>query len=560
MKKIMLIPILITWMLFLNLSATIADNGRIALIIGNSDYKSSPLKNPVNDAYDFAKVLRRCDFDVTLKLDATNREMKLAVRDFGKSLKRMKVGLFFYAGHGMQLNGRNYLIPVGSTIESEADVEFEALDAGLVLGKMNDADNDLNIVILDACRDNPFARSFRSSSRGLARINAPTGTIIAYATGPGSVAADGSGRNSPFTRHLIKNVRKPNLTIERILKNVRISVASDTMNRQVPWESSSLMGDFYFTRTPPPAAKPKIIPVFDEQLKAEQERQAKQKAALEKQKREEELRKAEQEKKAKQEQARKKQKQERALLKAEQERLAREKKEQERLAREKKELEQQRAQLEQLRIEQERIEQERIDQERINQERIKRERIEKERQARKKAEQEKKQQELEKQRAASENKNLAMLSPSVDPIKPAASDGRFEKDATGIVADKLNDLEWRQGDNLELSWDEAKTWLKQLQNDDERWRFPTPDELSTLYAENKGTRNMTPLLNPKSWWVWCKRGSTFFGGADIFDFYKGRLIGKYPGMRQTKSKYNSVMAVRGKNKKLKNKNSNQSER
>jgi uncharacterized caspase-like protein len=172
--------------------------------------------------------------------------MKEAIRAFGKRLQKGGVGLFYFAGHGMQMKGRNYLIPVDAKIESASDVEYEAVDAGRVLGKMEDAGNTLNIVILDACRDNPFARGFRSSTQGLARMDAPTGSLIAYSTSPGNVAADGEGRNGIYTKYLLHHMVVPDLTIEQVFKRVRNSVINETRNKQVPWESTSLRGDFYF--------------------------------------------------------------------------------------------------------------------------------------------------------------------------------------------------------------------------------------------------------------------------------------------------------------------------
>ena len=219
---------------------------KTALVIGNAEYKSSPLQNSKNDAVDMASVLKGIGFDVILKVDATQREMENAIRKFGKKLKSGGTGIFYYAGHGIQAGGRNYLIPVDAVLESESDIKYEAVDAGFVLAKMEDAGNGLNMVILDACRNNPFAKSYRSGSVGLARMDAPKGTIIAYSTSPGAVAADGQGRNGVYTKYLIRNIKKKGLTIEEILKKVRISVVSETSNRQIPWESSSLMGNFYF--------------------------------------------------------------------------------------------------------------------------------------------------------------------------------------------------------------------------------------------------------------------------------------------------------------------------
>jgi Caspase domain/Sel1 repeat len=219
---------------------------RTALIIGNSAYKSSPLVNPVNDANDMAAVLKKLGFSVRLKINADQRSMESSIRAFGKELRSGGVGLFYFAGHGLQVDGRNYLIPIDAHIESEADVKYESVDAGRVLSQMYEAENGLNIVILDACRDNPYARSFRSSEKGLAKMDAPTGSILAYATAPGSVAADGTDRNGLYTSMLLKHMIESNLVIERVFKKVRIDVINASGNRQVPWELSSLTGDFYF--------------------------------------------------------------------------------------------------------------------------------------------------------------------------------------------------------------------------------------------------------------------------------------------------------------------------
>lgn len=218
----------------------------VALVIGNGAYKTSPLKNPVNDAHDIAQSLQQMGFQVIYNKNADQRTMEKAISNFGKQLRNGGVGLFYFAGHGVQSKGHNYLIPIGAEIESESDVKYKAIDAGIVLGKMEDARNDLNIVILDACRNNPFAQSFRSTSFGLARMDAPKGSMIAYATAPGSVAADGVGRNGIYTKHLLKHMKEPGLKIEEVLKKVRIDVMDETEEKQIPWESTSLRGDFYF--------------------------------------------------------------------------------------------------------------------------------------------------------------------------------------------------------------------------------------------------------------------------------------------------------------------------
>ena len=239
--------------LFFSLSAFAQENrgikihsDRYALVIGNSAYQTVPLKNPVNDAEDMTATLKKMGFTVILKQNADQRTMEDTIRYFGKQLRGGGVGLFYFAGHGMQVDGRNYLIPIDAKIESESDVKYEAVDAGRVLGKMEDAENQINIVILDACRNNPFSRSFRTRERGLARMDAPKGSLIAYATAPGEIAADGPDRNGIFTKYLIKHIVVPNLPIELVLKQARIDVARATGGRQIPWESSSLMGNFYF--------------------------------------------------------------------------------------------------------------------------------------------------------------------------------------------------------------------------------------------------------------------------------------------------------------------------
>ena len=227
-----------------------AKEKRTALIIGNSNYTDSPLKNPVNDANSIAAELRTLGFDVMLHTDLSQNEMKRKIREFGEKLAANGgVGLFYYAGHGMQMNGGNYLVPVTAQIDKEQDVELEAVNLQRVLGEMEYARNDINIVILDACRNNPFARSFRSAgSNGLASTMAPQGTYIAYATSPGSVAADGSGSNGLYTEELLGALRQPGLKIEDVFKKVRLNVYNRSGKKQLPWDNSSIFGDFYFKK------------------------------------------------------------------------------------------------------------------------------------------------------------------------------------------------------------------------------------------------------------------------------------------------------------------------
>lgn len=245
MKRSVLVSVIIFILLSLASSAIAAPERRTALVIGNGAYDTGRLRNPVNDATDISTALRKMGFSVILITNARHREMLEAIENFGNKLKRGGVGLFYFAGHGIQMGGANYLLPIGARINKERDVQFEALDAGRILAEMEAAHNRLNIVILDACRDNPFARSFRSTSRGLAIVNnAPVGTFISYSTGAGQVARDGQGRNSPYTQALLQYIQEPGIPINNVFMKVRQTLRKAT--GQVPWELSSLEGDFYF--------------------------------------------------------------------------------------------------------------------------------------------------------------------------------------------------------------------------------------------------------------------------------------------------------------------------
>jgi formylglycine-generating enzyme required for sulfatase activity len=240
---------LLSAMMFLPAAPSAAEN-RIALVIGNSDYESGPLSNPANDAKLMGDSLANLGFEVIERRNADQNAMKRAIQEFGARLEKAgpdSVGLFYYAGHGVQLNGRNYLIPTTARIEREGDVEIEAVGADWVIEQMRYARNRLNIVILDACRNNPFTRSLRGVDHGLASMDAPAGILIAYSTAPGSVAADGSGRNSPYTEALTHAMRELHEPVEQVFKHVRVGVMGATSGRQIPWEASSLTGDFYFS-------------------------------------------------------------------------------------------------------------------------------------------------------------------------------------------------------------------------------------------------------------------------------------------------------------------------
>ena len=256
-----LLAVAVAIMALLLASAPAEAAKRLALVVGNGAYRDAPLRNPPNDARAIAAALRELGFEVIALENADRLKMQRAMLDFGRKLKNAEVGLFYYAGHGMQVRGANYLIPVGAEINHEDEVEVEAIDTNYVVARMGAAGNKFNIVILDACRNNPFERSFRSAQKGLAAITAPTGTLIAYATAPGSVAADGDGANGLYTSALVEVMRQPGLKIEETFKQVRGTVVAKSNGLQTPWESSSLVGDFLFKAAPPPVVAPAPAPV-----------------------------------------------------------------------------------------------------------------------------------------------------------------------------------------------------------------------------------------------------------------------------------------------------------
>jgi len=226
---------------------------RYALVIGNGDYGSnfSKLTNPPNDAKLVSKALTDAGFKVTTVINANQKAMKKAVVEFGKALTAAgpeSVGLFYYAGHGVQVEGVNYLIPTGAAIQSQADVDIEAVNTDSVLQQMEFAGNRMNIIILDACRNNPLPAGNRSAENGLARIDAPTGSFIAYSTAPGATAADGKGSNSPYSLALADAIEKQKVPLEQLFRDVRVNVMNATGQKQVPWDSSSLTGEFYFKK------------------------------------------------------------------------------------------------------------------------------------------------------------------------------------------------------------------------------------------------------------------------------------------------------------------------
>ena len=206
------------------------------------------MRNPTNDAYSMKQSLSQVGFEVMVYFNVDEGKMKQAIDEFGIKLKNYDVGLFFYAGHGIQANGENYLIPIDANLMSEQQIEYDCVEAARVLAHMDASGADVNIIILDACRNNPFERSWSraASGRGLAFMNAPKGTLIAYATAPGSTASDGTGINGLYTEAILESMKISDLSILEMFQQVRSQVSQKSNSQQTPWESTSLIGNFYF--------------------------------------------------------------------------------------------------------------------------------------------------------------------------------------------------------------------------------------------------------------------------------------------------------------------------
>jgi formylglycine-generating enzyme required for sulfatase activity len=237
---------------------------RVALVLGNGAYQNAALlPNPAHDAADIARTLRQVGFDVTEGIDLDRRAMVERIRAFSRKLDHTEVALFFYSGHGLQVSGRNYLVPVDAKLERPGDLEFEMIDLGQVLQQMSD-EARVNLVFLDACRDNPLGRSLARNlgtrsltvGAGLGSVQSTVGTMIAYATQPDNVALDGDGRNSPFTTALLKHLPTPGLEIGTMMRRVRVDVMAATRGKQVPWDHSSLTGDVVLAALPPGVSSP----------------------------------------------------------------------------------------------------------------------------------------------------------------------------------------------------------------------------------------------------------------------------------------------------------------
>lgn len=221
----------------------------LALVVGCADYTfGGVLLNPTNDADSMSSKLISLGFDVITVRNPTQKELKMSMDDFGEKLKNYEVGLFYFAGHGVQVKGFNYLIPIDANIKSEKMVEYDCVEASRVLGYMEESKSHINIVILDACRDNPFERNWGRGigQRGLTTMNAPKGSLIAYSTSPGKTASDGDGENGLYTHSLLEHIGSKQTTIMSMFQKVRIDVINKSSNEQIPWESTSLTADFYF--------------------------------------------------------------------------------------------------------------------------------------------------------------------------------------------------------------------------------------------------------------------------------------------------------------------------
>jgi uncharacterized caspase-like protein len=254
-------PLAIVIALLLSADPAAAEK-RIALVVGNSAYQNvTRLDNPRNDATLMAETLSSLGFTLIggrAQLDLDKAALDTDVQDFGRQIQGADVALFYYAGHGLQVNGSNYLVPVGANPTREADVDFQMVDTNLVLRQMQGSGTRLNVVILDACRNNPFgARGYRATDGGLAQMRAPEGTLISYATQPGSVAQDGSNGHSPYTKALATTIKQAGLDIFQTFNQVGLTVKRETGGSQQPWVSSSpIEGSFYFVA--PAAAGPKV--------------------------------------------------------------------------------------------------------------------------------------------------------------------------------------------------------------------------------------------------------------------------------------------------------------
>ena len=242
---------------------------RHALVIGNSSYGFGPLKNPANDAKALGNELKSAGFEVTVGLDLTRKDMLDAIRAYAESLNKAKaIGVFYFAGHGVQLAWRNYLVPTDATIAKMEDIQARCVDVNAVIEGIAKAVNPMNVVILDACRENPFGGDVKLDQKGLSQLDAPPGTILAYATAPGNLASDGDGANGLYTEQLLREMKVPEAKIEDVFKRVRLTVRRRSNGQQIPWESTSLEEDFWFI---PPKEMQKLAAAEADRVRKEKE-------------------------------------------------------------------------------------------------------------------------------------------------------------------------------------------------------------------------------------------------------------------------------------------------
>jgi uncharacterized caspase-like protein len=265
MLRFVAVAVACVWMILIGGAATAQPDSRAALVIGNAAYTHLPrLNNPVNDASAMADTLGRLGFDVVLVTDADRTRMVKALGEFRKKMRTDGVGLFYYAGHAMQVRGQNYLLPVDIDASSENDIRLLAFDQDSVQNELEDAGIRLSILVFDSCRDNPFARFRSAGSRGLARSDAARGALVAYATAPGKTADDGDSGHGLYTAELLKAMIKPSLSLEEVFKEAAAAVEKASGNRQTPWYNSAFHGAFYFSGpavnvAPSPSIDPELL-------------------------------------------------------------------------------------------------------------------------------------------------------------------------------------------------------------------------------------------------------------------------------------------------------------
>lgn len=253
----------------LNQAWSAADSSRVALVVGNNAYPVERLDNPVNDAHAMASLFSSAGLSVDRQLDASREQFLAAIERFGEHVKRpeTRLAIFYYAGHGVQLDWRNYLLPVDADVRSSEHIKERCVDLGAVLGKLKGGRDKTFIIILDACRNDPFGGRFRPERKGLSQFDAPAGSLLAYSTSPGNVASDGSGKNGLYTEHLVRELSVPGTRLEDALKRVRLNVRLQSKGEQVPWESTSLESDvFIFGQDSKPLSEAELEKEAEEDL------------------------------------------------------------------------------------------------------------------------------------------------------------------------------------------------------------------------------------------------------------------------------------------------------